>query len=244
MSHKVRSWCTALVAVLAVVGVIVVIVTGPRLAGHSAPGGVVIGAPALDEPKPAAPATETAIFAGGCFWGVQGVYEHVRGVTQALSGYTGGGAATAHYDDVSTGDTGHAESVRITYDPTQVTYGQLLQIFFSVVQDPTELDYQGPDSGSQYRSAIFPRNDMQARIARDYIAQLTQANVFKAPIVTRTEPAQEFFPAEDHHQDYLNSNPNYPYIAINDIPKVEGLQRLFPNLYRDQPVLVLATHAS
>jgi peptide-methionine (S)-S-oxide reductase len=134
--------------------------------------------------------------------------------------------------------------VRITYDPSQVTYGQLLQIFFSVVQDLTELDYQGPDSGSKYRSAIFSQNDMQARIAREYIAQLAQAKVFNAPIVTGTEPAQQFYPAEEHHQDYLNSNPSYPYIAINDIPKVEGLQRLFPNLYRDQPVLVLATHAS
>jgi len=162
-------------------------------------------------------------------------------VTAAVSGYAGGAADTANYDAVSTGDTGHAESVRITYDPTQISFGQLLRIYFSVVTDPTELDRQGPDSGSQYRSAIFPRDDAQKRIADAYIAQLSGAKVFDAPIVTRTDPAPGFYPAEEHHQDFLNSNPHYPYIAINDIPKVENLRRLFPDLYREQPVLVLSS---
>src|SRR5262249_8835624 len=148
----------------------------------------------------------------GCFWGVQGVFEHVSGVNRAVSGYAGGTEATAHYDQVSTGTTGHAESVQISYDPTQITYGQLLRIYFSVVHDPTQLDKQGPDVGRQYRSAIFPENDMQKRIAQAYVAQLDKAKVFDAPIVTRIESSTDFFPAEAHHQDFLNANPNYPYI--------------------------------
>ena len=200
--------------------------------------------PAVDEP--AAPGgARTAVLAGGCFWGVQGVFQHVKGVTEAVSGYTGGGGSSAHYEVVGTGMTGHAESVRVTYDPSQVSYGQLLRVFFSVVQDPTELNRQGPDSGTQYRSAIFPQDDSQKRVAESYIAQLTDAKAFDAPIVTSVEspggrPAT-FFPAEDYHQNYLNSNPDNPYIAINDMPKVENLKRLFPDLYRDQPVLVLAS---
>ncbi|MGA7050895.1 MAG: peptide-methionine (S)-S-oxide reductase MsrA [Mycobacterium sp.] len=183
-------------------------------------------------------AHETAVLAGGCFWGVQGVFEHVKGVQRAVSGYAGGTETTAHYDLVSTGTTGHAESVEITYDPSQITYGQLLRIYFSVVHDPTQLDRQGPDVGAQYRSAIFPENDPQKRVAQTYIAQLNDAKVFGAPVVTRIENAPEFVPAEAHHQDFMNSNPSYPYIAINDMPKLDNLMRQFPDLYREQPALV------
>jgi peptide-methionine (S)-S-oxide reductase len=171
---------------------------------------------------------------------VQGVFQHVKGVTLAESGYAGGDQSTANYDTVSTGSTGHAESVRITYDPTEVTLGQLLRIYFSVVQDPTELNRQGPDVGTQYRSAIFAQDDTQKRVAESYIAQLNRDAVFSGPIVTTVSPKAEFFPAERYHQDFLNSNPTYPYIAANDMPKVNDLKRLYPDLYRDQPVLVLA----
>jgi peptide-methionine (S)-S-oxide reductase len=197
-----------------------------------------IPAPAVDEPVGTSGAHETAVLAGGCFWGVQGVFEHVKGVNRAVSGYAGGAASTASYDQVSTGTTGHAESVQITYDPSKITYGQLLRIFFSVVHDPTQLDRQGPDVGTQYRSAIFPQNETQQRIAESYIAQLNDAKVFGAPIVTRIENATVFVPAEAHHQDFLNSNPTNPYIAINDMPKLDNLTRLYPDLYREQPVLV------
>ncbi|MGH8445330.1 MAG: peptide-methionine (S)-S-oxide reductase MsrA [Solimonas sp.] len=199
-----------------------------------------VPAPTLDEPVPAASASETAVFAGGCFWGVQGVFQHVKGVSRALSGYAGGKADTAQYERVSSGSTGHAESVQVTYDPRQVTYGQLLQIFFSVVHDPTQLDRQGPDRGSQYRSAIFPRNDEQKRIAEAYIAQLGKAGAFDRAIVTRTDAAPGFYAAESYHQDFLTLNPSNPYIAVNDIPKVEALKRLFPERWREQPVLVTA----
>jgi peptide-methionine (S)-S-oxide reductase len=202
---------------------------------------VVIAPPALDEPVSAATAhEETAVFAGGCFWGVQGVFQHVRGVTRAVSGYSGGQRDTAQYETVSGGETGHAESVQVTFDPTKVTYGQLLQVYFSVIQDPTELNRQGPDSGTQYRSAVFPLNDTQRRIAQSYIAQLDKAHSFPAPIVTKTEPFKGFYPAESYHQNYLTLHPNSAYIAINDMPKVANLKRLFPNLYRDKPVLVEA----
>ena len=198
----------------------------------------------LPEPEaagePAKPGSETAVLAGGCFWGVQGVFQHVKGVTQAESGYAGGGKQTANYETVSGGDTGHAESVRVTYDPTKVTYGQLLRIFFSVVQDPTQLNFQGPDHGTQYRSAIFAQDETQKRVAESYIAQLDKAAVFPSPIVTTVSPKAEFFPAEEYHQDFLNSNPTFPYIEINDVPKLNDLKRLFPAAYREQPVLVLA----
>jgi len=196
-----------------------------------------VPAPAVDEPASAA-GTETAVLAGGCFWGVQGVFQHVNGVSQAESGYAGGAKETADYETVGTGSTGHAESVRITYDPAKVTYGRLLQIYFSVVTDPTQLDRQGPDVGSQYRSAIFAQNADQQRIAAAYIAQLSQANVFPAPIMTRVEPNTGFFPAEAYHQNYLDSHPTSAYIVMNDKPKVDDLARLFPQRYRDQPVLV------
>ena len=196
-----------------------------------------IPAPAVDEP--AGPATsEIAVLAGGCFWGVQGVYQHTMGVIGAVSGYAGGAKATAHYDQVSTGRTGHAESVQVTFDPRKITYGHLLQIYFSVVHDPTQLNRQGPDEGTQYRSTIFPANEQQANVARAYIAQLNQARVFDAAIVTTIEPGRAFFPAEAHHQDFLTLNPTYPYIVYNDLPKIVDLQKMFPNDYRAAPVLV------
>jgi peptide-methionine (S)-S-oxide reductase len=207
------------------------------LAGIGTASSFVVPAPDVDEPATASH-SETAVLAGGCFWGVQGVFQHVKGVTEAESGYAGGTKDTADYETVSTGTTGHAESVRITYDPSQVTFGQLLRIYFSVVTDPTELDRQGPDEGTQYRSAIFAQDPTQQHVADAYLAQLSKAAVFSAPIVTKVEPDTGFFPAEQYHQDFLNSNPSYPYIAMNDMPKVDALKQLFPTEYSAQPVLV------
>ncbi|WP_337262166.1 MULTISPECIES: peptide-methionine (S)-S-oxide reductase MsrA [unclassified Serratia (in: enterobacteria)] len=198
---------------------------------------VVIPAPLKDE-APSTSHSETAIFAGGCFWGVQGVFQHVKGVTNAVSGYAGGTAQTANYDAVSGGNTGHAESVQVTFDPTQVSYGQLLQIYFSVAHNPTELNRQGPDSGTQYRSAIFPLTESQQQVAEAYIAQLDASKRFAKPLVTRIESNGHFYPAEAYHQNFLNDNPDYPYIVINDLPKVKQLQQLFPQQYRADPVLV------
>jgi peptide-methionine (S)-S-oxide reductase len=192
--------------------------------------------PTLDE-TPAASHRETAVFAGGCFWGVQGVFEHVKGVKQVTAGYSGGASATAHYELVGTGLTGHAESVSIVYDPAQITYGRLLQIFFSVAHNPTELNYQGPDEGTQYRSAIFPTNEQQRAVANGYIAQLGHAHVFSAPVVTRIETYRGFYPAENYHQNYLELHPDVPYIVINDLPKVAGLKQMFPSIYRADAVL-------
>jgi peptide-methionine (S)-S-oxide reductase len=169
---------------------------------------------------------------------------HVKGVTSAVSGYAGGEKKTAEYETVSMGRTGHAESVQVTYDPRQISYGRLLQIFLSVVHDPTELNRQGPDTGTQYRSAIFPTTAEQADVAKAYIGQLDQAHAFKKPIVTKIEPDRTFYPAENYHQDFLTRNPTYPYIAINDLPKIEDLKRLLPDVYRVQPVLVAGVHSS
>jgi peptide-methionine (S)-S-oxide reductase len=202
-----------------------------------------VPAPALDETAGQA-ASEIIVLAGGCFWGVQGVFQHVKGVTSAVSGYAGGAKDTAEYETVSTGRTGHAESVRITFDPHQVSYGNLLQIYFSVAHDPTELNYQGPDTGTQYRSTIFPTSPDQARIARAYIAQLDKAKIFPAALVTTIEPDKAFYPAEEYHQDFLTRRPSYPYIVMYDLPKIENLKRLFPANYRAEPVLVLAQGAS
>jgi peptide-methionine (S)-S-oxide reductase len=199
-----------------------------------------VPAPAADE-APGAAQSETAVLAGGCFWGVQGVFQHVRGITSAISGYAGGDQRAAHYQVVETGATGHAESVSITFDPHRISYGKILQIYFSVAHDPTELNRQGPDSGTQYRSAIFPANEEQARVAQAYIAQLDQAHAFAHPIVTRLEPGRAFFPAEDYHQDFLTLNPHNPYIVYNDLPKVAALKRLFPDLYNAEPTRVLAS---
>ena len=198
-----------------------------------------IPAPLLDEPS-GRMQSEVAVLAGGCFWGVQGVFQHVAGVTQAVSGYAGGGQETAEYETVSTGTTGHAESVQITFDPQKISYGHLLQIYFSVAHDPTELNRQGPDVGTQYRSAIFPTTVEQARVAQAYIDQLNQAGVFDTPIVTRIEPDQTFYPAEAYHQDFLTRNPHHPYIVSNDLPKIENLKRIQPDVYRADPVLVAA----
>jgi peptide-methionine (S)-S-oxide reductase len=178
------------------------------------------------------------VVAGGCFWGVQGVFQHVKGVTRAVSGYAGGAADKARYDLVSRGDTGHAESVEISYDPKVVSLGELLRVFFSVVHDPTQLDRQGPDEGTQYRSEIFVSGPEQDRVARAYVAQLTEARRFRAPIVTRIEPLGAFYPAEAYHQDYLVTHPDAPYIAYNDLPKIAALERLLPALYRSEPARV------
>jgi peptide-methionine (S)-S-oxide reductase len=203
----------------------------------------VIPPPAVDE-QAAQSMTEVAVLAGGCFWGVQGVFQHVAGVTSAVSGYTGGEAGTAHYEMVGTSTTGHAESVQITFDSSKISYGKILQIYFSVAHDPTELNYQGPDMGTQYRSAIFPMSDEQARVAKAYIAQLNQAHAFGDDIVTTIESGRTFYPAEDYHQDFLTLHPRYPYIVFNDLPKVENLKRIFPELYRADPVLVTAAQPS
>jgi peptide-methionine (S)-S-oxide reductase len=180
----------------------------------------------------AAPAGQTAVFAGGCFWGVDAVFKHIKGVSEVVSGYAGGNAATAHYDQVSNGDTGHAESVRVRFNPAQVSYQQLLQVFFSVAHDPTQLNRQGPDTGSQYRSAIFFTSTEQQKIAQSTIQQLTAAHTFSAPIVTQVVPLQEFYPAEEHHQNYLALHPYQPYIVFNDMPKLEQLRKQFPRLYQ------------
>lgn len=196
----------------------------------------VVAPPKVDAPLSAKPGTATAVLAGGCFWGIEGVYEHVKGVTFVRSGYAGGKAATAKYELTGTGMTGHAEAVEIRYDPSRVSYGQLLRIFFSVAHDPTQLDRQGPDVGSQYRSAIFPLNAEQAKIASAYIAQLNAAKAFPAPVVTKVETGKTFYPAEDYHQNYMRLNPNQPYIMRNDAPKLVVLQTLFPSEYSKQPV--------
>jgi peptide-methionine (S)-S-oxide reductase len=199
--------------------------------------GRAIPAPAIDEPASGA-TLEVAVLAGGCFWGVQGVFQHVDGVTNAVSGYAGGDRATADYEIVSSGTTGHAESVRISFDPHKITYGRILQIYFSVAHDPTQLNRQGPDMGPQYRSAIFPTSAEQAAVAKAYISQLDQSHTFEAAIVTRIEPDPAFYPAESYHQDFLTLHPAYPYIVINDLPKLTELKRRFPDLYRAEPVLV------
>lgn len=197
----------------------------------------VLPAPAFDE-APANTGSETAVFAGGCFWGIQGVFEHVKGVTRAVSGYAGGHVVNPGYELVSTGSTGHAESVSVTFDPAQISYGTLLQIFFSVALDPTQVDRQGPDRGTQYRSVLFASSPEQERVARAYVAQIEAAHVFSHPIATQVEPAGPFYPAEAYHQDYLEQHPDAPYIAFNDMPKVRNLQTLFPAHWRDTPVLV------
>ena len=206
-------------------------------AGRQAEQARMVPPPAQDE-RAGAATSETAVFAAGCFWGVQGVFQHVKGVTRAVSGYAGGDKRTAKYEDVGTGRTGHAESVQITYDPRVISYGRLLQIYFSVAHDPTQLNRQGPDVGPQYRSAIFPGTEDQAGVAKAYVEQLTQARVFSAPIATRIEPGATFYAAEPYHQDFLTLHPDHPYIVFNDLPKLKDLQKMFPDVYRAQPVLV------
>lgn len=193
--------------------------------------GVAIPDPALDAPLAATKGEQTAVLAGGCFWGIEAVFEHVNGVTDVTSGYSGGAAETAHYEMVGSGETGHAESVRITYDPSRISYGQLLKVFFAVAHDPTELNRQGPDTGTQYRSAIFYSDDEQKRIAEAYIKQLNQAKVFERPIVTQVSKLNSFYQAENYHQGYAALHPDDSYIVVNDLPKVANLRRQFPKLY-------------
>jgi peptide-methionine (S)-S-oxide reductase len=188
--------------------------------------------PAMDAPLASGKGAQTAVLAGGCFWGVEAVFEHVKGVTDVKSGYSGGSSSKPEYEEVSSGQTGHAESVRITYDPSQVSYGQLLKVFFSVAHDPTELNRQGPDTGTQYRSAIFFANEEQRRIAKAYIEQLNRAKVLAGPIVTEVSALKSFSEAESYHQDYLANHPDEPYIVINDLPKVENLKKQLPALYK------------
>jgi peptide-methionine (S)-S-oxide reductase len=223
------SLCAAAIGALAITAFAI----APSRAADDA---VIIPAPAAD--VQGADGVQTAVLAGGCFWGVQGVFQHTAGVVSAVSGYAGGSKMTADYNLVSTGTTGHAESVQIKYDPKKISYGKILQIFFSVVHDPTQLNRQGPDSGTQYRSAIFTTSDEQNKVADAYIAQLNAAKVYRKPIVTKVGPLEGFYQAEAYHQDYLTLNPTQPYIAYNDIPKVENLKKLFAANYVEQPTLV------
>jgi peptide-methionine (S)-S-oxide reductase len=223
-----RRLCAALAAACSLLG---------AAAASAAESAFIIPPPALDQPA-AGSAPQKAVVAGGCFWGVQAVFQHVKGVTGAVSGYAGGQAGTANYDAVSSGRSGHAEAVEITYDPSQVSYGQLLQIYFSVAHDPTQLNRQGPDTGPQYRSAVFPADDGQRKVAEAYIAQLNKTGAYAKPLATAVEPPSAFYPAEDYHQDYLVRHPYSMYIMVNDVPKVENLAKTFPDRYRDKPVLV------
>ncbi len=190
--------------------------------------------PAVDQSLASKPGQQTATISGGCFWGIQAVFQHVKGVISATSGYSGGSKSTADYETVSTGTTGHAESVQIVYDPSKITYGELLQVFFSVAHDPTQVDMQYPDAGTQYRSVIFYANDEQKKIADDYIAQLNEAKIYKHKIATQVVPYKAFYPAEGYHQNYATLHPNNPYIAHYDLPKVANLQQMYPQLYRAQ----------
>jgi peptide-methionine (S)-S-oxide reductase len=223
------SLCAAAIGALAITAFAIV----PLRAAEEA---VIIPAPAQDVQASDGP--QTVVVAGGCFWGVQGVFQHTSGVVNAVSGYAGGSKGTANYDTVSTGSTGHAESVQIKYDPKKISYGKILQIFFSVAHDPTQLNRQGPDTGTQYRSAIFTTSDEQKKVADAYIAQLNAAKVYKKPIVTKVGALEGFYPAEAYHQDYLTLHPSQPYIAYNDIPKVENLKKIFAENYTEKPTLV------
>jgi peptide-methionine (S)-S-oxide reductase len=200
----------------------------------------VIPTPVVDVPAAQATAPQTAVLAGGCFWGLQGMFEHVEGVTKVVAGYSGGSQATAHYEMVGTETTGHAESVEITFDPKKISYGQLLRLYFAIAHDPTELDRQGPDSGPSYRSEIFFNSPAQEQVAKAYVDQLNKAKIFRGPIVTKVEPLKGFYKAEDYHQDFLIHNPHYGYIVVNDMPKIYALKKVYPDLYREQPVMVTA----
>ena len=227
-----RARFSRLIAVLLLFAVLVF-----KIMPTAAQEGLALPAPAVDVAASQA-SSAVMVLAGGCFWGVQGVFQHVKGVSNAVSGYAGGAQSTATYEQTNDGTTGHAESVQITFDPRQVSYGQLLQVFFSVAHDPTQLNRQGPDTGTQYRSTIFPANAEQAAVAKAYIAQLDQTHAFKKAIVTTIEMDRQFYPAEKYHQDFLVRNPTYPYIVYNDLPKIANLKRLFPDLFRATPVLV------
>jgi peptide-methionine (S)-S-oxide reductase len=221
-------------AVIAVVAIAFLLFAAKGNQVNAAEGNVTLPSPSIDAPLASTPGKQTAVLAGGCFWGIQDVFQHVKGVKEATSGYSGGSVASPDYEEVSSGNTGHAESVKITFDPSQVSYGQLLQVFFSVAHDPTELDRQGPDTGTQYRSVIFYSNQEQQHIAQAYISQLQQAKLFSAPIVTQVVPLKAFYTAEDYHQNFATLHPDNPYIAINDAPKVEHLRLQLPALYTDR----------
>ena len=212
--------------------------------GVAAENAVKLPAPALDMPAATQGTRETAVFAGGCFWGVQAVFQHTRGVLNAVSGYAGGQKETANYDSIGSGQTGHAESVQISYDPKQISYGKLLQIYFSVAHDPTQLNFQGPDNGAQYRSAVFYTNASQKEVAERYVAQLDAAKVFPRKIVTQLTPLQAFYPAEAYHQDYATLHPDSMYIARFDLPKIANLKTMMPEAYREKPVLVSSQSGS
>ena len=240
-SHRSAAWrLLAAAVVLLAGGAFWLSRSQPRAAEIAGP----IPAPIVDAAPVSGAEMQVAVLAGGCFWGVQGVFQHMKGVTSAVSGYAGGDKRAAHYDLVSSGTTGHAESVRVTFDPRQISYGRLLQIFFSIAHDPTQLNRQGPDVGTQYRSAIFTQDAEQAKIAEAYIAQLNKAGVFDTAIVTKVTPLEGFYPAENYHQNFLVRNPTYPYIVIHDLPKVENLRRVYPDVYRPDPVLVATAGTS
>jgi peptide-methionine (S)-S-oxide reductase len=216
---------------LVAIAIVALMIYGLATRGFGAAVGTAVPSPAVDSPMATASSRQTAVIAGGCFWGIQAVFQHVKGVISATSGYAGGSAKSAEYETVSTGETGHAESVQITYDPSKITYGELLRVFFSVAHDPTQLNRQGPDSGTQYRSAIFFANDEQKKVAEAYIAQLDKAKIFPRPIVTQVTPLKGFYTAESYHQNYAEEHPGNPYIMFNDAPKVANLKQQFPDLY-------------
>ena len=220
------------VAIISLAGVSAIVALAPSMSATPGKVAVAVPSPTTDIRPASKPALDTAVFAGGCFWGVEGVFEHVKGVRYAESGYAGGTVASPSYEQVSSGDSGHAESVRVVYDPSKISYGQLLQIFFSVAHDPTQLNRQGPDHGTQYRSAIFYRTPEQRRLAEAYVAQLTAAKTFSRPIVTQIAPLHAFYLAESYHQDYMAHNPRAYYIIVNDAPKIEHLREQFPALYK------------
>lgn len=235
VSEVLKSYQKVSIRLIAVVSLMSPLCQG---AAQAAEPGVPLPSPTIDSPKAASTGSETAVLAGGCFWGVQAVFEHMKGVEQVLSGYSGGEKSTAHYEQVSDGKTGHAESVQIRFNPKEVSYGQILKVFFSVAHNPTELNRQGPDTGTQYRSAVFYTNPIQQKVAQAYIAQLNKAAVFPKPIVTQIDTLKAFYPAEGYHQDYLIHNPTNPYIVINDLPKIANFKYLLPEVYREKPVMV------
>jgi peptide-methionine (S)-S-oxide reductase len=234
-----RVWPNLLLAGAIVVGLVGAgrLIVGPTALAETA---TVVPAPAVDVPAAQNGGPQTVVLAGGCFWGVQAVFQHTEGVIKAVSGYAGGSKESADYQTVSSGRTGHAESVEVTFDPNVISFGRILQIYFSVAHDPTELNRQGPDEGTQYRSEIFARDATQKQIADAYIAQLSRASAFRQPIVTKVETSSAFYPAEDYHQDYATAHPDSLYIVYNDLPKIDNLKRLFPDRYRPTPVLVRA----
>ena len=235
MKTRSEEWLFGAIAGLLVLGFAAVFSSvGSGL--HAAEKPTAVPAPALDNPL-APGALQTAVLAGGCFWGTQGVFEHVKGVHKVLAGYSGGSKSTADYETVSSGTTGHAESIQVQFDPAKISYGEILRVFFSVAHDPTQLNRQGPDFGTQYRSSIFYADPTQEKIARAYIDQLQQSHAFSRAIVTRVDPLQGFYPAEGYHQDYLVHNPHVPYIVYNDLPKIANLKQALPDVYVDQPVL-------